>query len=610
MTAPAPLQVAPALDTLPVLSISQDERDYNKVIMDHEARVRALESGGTVAKGQYTSIINGGQKAYDILGRLKSYSGIMPDGTAGVAYAPGDPPPKPSQPIVYPRPMGVLVGHLGTFASSLIPGNLGRFDVHMSNAGAGFIPTAGTQIDSLPKEGGVTSVFASFETQWIKLVAVTNGNTPGTPTDAIEVHPLPVDQIAAGAIGADELAAILILASQIIVGTPGAGRIEINPTFGMKMYSPSNVLTGHWDNTTGDFTLKGSMRTNSVGNERWEIGPNVSGTFFRNEIRGYPNGGADGIYNYAKLVTDGFLAGADGFNFAAIAMLGPMNKAGANTTTRFLSDDAGSYFVAHKTNATVGWGPKLAGGISGIDDEHSNSLWWKPGIYHDASFHYFQSGDKIETPAAGSLFRYVGVNSTSLYLERYFGNPAEPAIHAFYQNIGMNFASGRLYITNGDGSSHGPVTCLSLVQSCDSAGKTEIDDITTEDFKPRDVIKTAKVKGWRRNKTGKEGMRPRMDPTTQELVPINDIPELPRRRHFSPMADDLPPELYEIDPHSGQRVVDHMDLIGVLWAGHGEQDTDIDKLQKENKKLKEQLDAILAIPVIANALQDPGGKTK
>lgn len=209
------------------MALDPEARQFAQTMAEHEKRLRRLETGTQTTQLTHSSIEDGVVPAYDNLGKLRQMIGKQSDGTFAVTYANGDPPPTPSAPTVTARQLSVLVYWDGEFAGDVArPADLQRVDVHMSTT-AGFTPDGTTLVGSLVGEGAILLV-ADNSTHYVRLVSVTVADVASAPTDEQDVVPLAVSQLAAGSVGADELAAEIILASKTITsGDPNGVHVDI-----------------------------------------------------------------------------------------------------------------------------------------------------------------------------------------------------------------------------------------------------------------------------------------------------------------------------------------------------------------------------------------------
>src|SRR5690606_9657060 len=143
-------------------------------------------------------------------------------------------------PVVTPSLGGLRVTWDGALDGELaLPGDFDHMAVHVSTA-SGFTPSAATYVGSIRRagDGGMLPVVPlPYQAHYVVLVPVTTGGVTGTPSAEASATPLRVDapdltagsvqaaHIAAGAITADKLEALLVLATTILAGIPGGARV-------------------------------------------------------------------------------------------------------------------------------------------------------------------------------------------------------------------------------------------------------------------------------------------------------------------------------------------------------------------------------------------------
>lgn len=278
-----------------------------------EARLSLQEMGARAGQISFTSMVDGDLRVVDLLGELKLSIGVQSDGRAGITYAQGVAPPRPSMPAVSARQLFVVVGWDGTFVDDAPrPSDLARIDVHISNE-QDFEPTGATAVQSMFAES-VCLIPGDIEDHWVRLVAVTFGDVPSPPTDPILVRPLPADKLAAESIAAIHLASEIILGSTILAGNPHGAHLELNET-GLRMVRADQTPTVVFSADEGNALITGSIQTalRSSGKSRIVFNPFPDRDW--NEIRFYaPNDTA-----YSGLFSSRGRDGQDG----AIALQGP-----------------------------------------------------------------------------------------------------------------------------------------------------------------------------------------------------------------------------------------------------------------------------------------------
>lgn len=235
--------------------------------------------------GQSLEVRDGG-------GATRQLIGWLPDGTVGMITEGGDPVSAPTAPTVTPSLGGLRVTWDGTLSDELaLPGDFDHMAVHVSTA-SGFTPSAATYVGSIRRagEGGMLPVVPlPYVEHHVRLVPVTTGGVQGVPSAEVAATPLQVDGadltagsvtapiIAGGAVTADKLEAVLVLASTIIAGIPGAARVELDQD-GLRGYDSDNVLVFAVD-STGNAVFSGDITGSLITGSRMIIGsaPNARG---------------------------------------------------------------------------------------------------------------------------------------------------------------------------------------------------------------------------------------------------------------------------------------------------------------------------------------------
>lgn len=243
---------------------SSQIQKYSKLIADLNDKIENMSAAQRVSQFGYTSIENSHVNVYDALGQARSRIGKQDDGKFAVKYYNGDNPPLPSQPVVIAKQLSAVISHDGSFANGkATPSDLERFDVHVSKS-AQFVPDGTTIFGDLPASGGAVSVVLDNTTHYVKVVAVSSSNVPSAPTDAESVLPYPATEIAAGSIGANELASNIVLTTTITAGDPGASHIQIDPS-GLHGFNDYLNETLSFDTATGNAVIVGTIKTSNSG---------------------------------------------------------------------------------------------------------------------------------------------------------------------------------------------------------------------------------------------------------------------------------------------------------------------------------------------------------
>lgn len=225
----------------------------------------------------HSSIDTGSVEVRDTSGATRARIGWLPDGTVGMVTEGGDPPPAPTAPVVTPSLGGVRVAWDGALANDLaLPGDFDHMAVHVSTT-PGFVPSGDTYQGSIRRagEGGMLPVVPlPYEEHYVVLVPVTTGGVHGSPSVEVAATPLRVDapdlvagsidaaHIKAGAVEADKLESILVLASTIIAGVPGAARVELDQD-GLRGYDTDNYLVFAVD-SAGNAVFSGDIDASEI----------------------------------------------------------------------------------------------------------------------------------------------------------------------------------------------------------------------------------------------------------------------------------------------------------------------------------------------------------
>jgi hypothetical protein len=132
---------------------------------------------------------------------------------------------------------------------------------------SGFTPSGDTLVGVLLSEGAVL-VPADSVIHYVKVIAVDVADNASAATAEAAILPLPARHIEAGSIGTDELAASFVLASQVIVGTPGAGRLELDGIANtMTSFQPDGTTeTMNLDFDTGLSVYSGNIEVRNPNN--------------------------------------------------------------------------------------------------------------------------------------------------------------------------------------------------------------------------------------------------------------------------------------------------------------------------------------------------------
>lgn len=224
-------------------------------------------------------------------GETRQRIGWLPDGTVGMVTEGGDPVSAPTPPTVAPVIAGLRVTWDGTLANDVaIPGDFDHMAVHVSTT-ASFTPSAATYQGTIRRagDGGMLPVIPlPYEPHYVVLVPVTTGGIQGDPSPEVAATPLQVDGpdlvagsvtapiIAGGAVTADKLEAILVLASTIVGGIPGGARVELDQD-GIRGYDDTSTLIFAID-SSGNAVFSGDIMASTITGSTIEIGEDVAGS--------------------------------------------------------------------------------------------------------------------------------------------------------------------------------------------------------------------------------------------------------------------------------------------------------------------------------------------
>lgn len=243
-------------------------------------RIAALERAqrtpqlptSALGPGQY---IGGVDENGDLIARI----GFQPDGGFTLRPEPGsgEAPPTPSPPLLTPSTGGLRVVWDGRLVDEtdedvVRPSDLAHVAVEISTGSewsrVGSITEAG--------DGGMLPVVPlPYVAHQVRLVAVTTSAVEGPPSATASATPLQVTgpdlaagsilagHISAGAVEADKLAAILVLATRVVAGDPNGARVELNGN-GFRAYSSAGVLTVAIDAATGNAVYTGTITGSEI----------------------------------------------------------------------------------------------------------------------------------------------------------------------------------------------------------------------------------------------------------------------------------------------------------------------------------------------------------
>lgn len=534
-----------------------------------QKQLAAMTSGQRASQLGYSSL-NPGEyvAAYDALGQARMRIGHQSDGTVATVYANGPPPPKPSDPIVSARQLAVYVQWDGTFTGGYArPGDVLRCDVHMSTT-SGFTPDGTTIVGSIPFEGGIL-VGADNTTHYIRLVAVTTSDVASAATPELPVLPLPASQIAAGAVGASQLAADVALISRLISGDPNGARLEIEGRTGMapglRLYNALGYPTLELDASTGNVTMRGELRTDDAG-ERIVLAENGA-----NDIRFYPGSGS----RYARLYARGFTL-SDGLEYGGLLMAGPTY----NSHSSFIWTTPSTVSIYR---GTPDGSQNVGGGVDVQDDSVVVGYYVSPN-----STVRSRLACSATTAQLSFTTQTLGVDGAGLYydssgrgslysLTSGFFYSHTSARYAQFALAGMNwelnnmnfwnttlgcsiyFAGSGVDIYNPANGAPLAIGASAFITKSARDTKTDIADLPFDEV---EVIRNARPKMWERKADQRdEHGRYRK-----------------ARKQFGPMADDLPEILQARTSRDDTLGIDLGSNLGVAWGAIGRHADQLDAL--------------------------------
>ncbi|MFD7764080.1 hypothetical protein [Streptomyces microflavus] len=233
----------------------EKSRSFAAYLKNLEDRLAALESSNPLT---HASIESGSIDVYDDDGNLRASIGMQGDGTAALVPHNSVPPPTPTPPSVEPALSGLVVTWDGDWADSdITPADYATIQIHVSGAGAEFLPDLSTLVATIsaPLGGSATVAVEGYAAVWVRLVATNTAAMTGLPSDAtqsaarqavsqdlidaiIDETKLAQDavtaaKIALGAVGSTALADGAVLADKlakaaVTLDKIGAGAVTLN----------------------------------------------------------------------------------------------------------------------------------------------------------------------------------------------------------------------------------------------------------------------------------------------------------------------------------------------------------------------------------------------
>ncbi|MFJ2225524.1 hypothetical protein ACIOFY_36480 [Streptomyces anulatus] len=202
----------------------EKSRSFAAYLKGLEDRLSALESSNPLT---HASIESGSLDVYDDDGNLRASLGMQGDGTAALVPHNSQPPPTPTPPSVEPALSGLVVTWDGDWADSdITPSDYATIQIHVSGAGADFLPDLSTLVATIsaPLGGSATVAVDGYAAVWVRLVATNTAAMTGPPSTATQ-------SAARQAVGQDLIDAIIdetklaedaVTAAKIALGAVGS----------------------------------------------------------------------------------------------------------------------------------------------------------------------------------------------------------------------------------------------------------------------------------------------------------------------------------------------------------------------------------------------------
>lgn len=518
-------------------------RTLARELAEIKAQVLRIERGlGTAGLG-HSSIESGALVVHDADGVTRAVIGLHPDGSYAVS-TPNDTTalPTPAAPTVTPIKGGLRVAHDGRTASGTVyPASFSHLRVYYSVGTSGTVP-AGT-ISPVPGEWVIASTdYTDAVSVWC--TAVNNSGTESAASSAVTATPLQsaTPDIAPGAITAELLAGLLVLASRLVAGDPTGARAEINST-GIEAFTAGGAKIFDLDIPSETLTVVGTYLSGLDGVERVAIFTDGTMQFIN----------ADGTYSTFENTGIG------------MRLVGPADAAGRAGQVEFDSQ-----------GATLRYGPVKAVSVASLQLTDTFVTTESPFIGlrvdtrtppSDATANRVQivHTDTDGNDVATTLVNYV---QTAGKEGQFLWPAANVGILASANN------TGSLWVSRADPNVLAPVTASAYNTASGAASKTGITDLGVSADELFAVYRGAPVKRFRyRSETDVRGhgpgpMRIRHigphGPVSQNVYP-GDTPE---PEHLFPLADDLAAAFPALVSHGadGSLFVDLRDLLGFQWA--------------------------------------------
>lgn len=168
-----------------------DVRKLAKIVAGHSRQIKGLSGGPQAA---YSSIEGGSMDSYDSDGKLRLRIGAQDDGTQGVKYVQGPPPPRPTAPVVSVDGPVVRVRWDGILLGGHIPEDFSRIDVHFALDSDDLEDEAAVR-GNLATSAGNETVLAATQTGTYRvgLVAMSQSRARSEMSEVVDVDVTLVD---------------------------------------------------------------------------------------------------------------------------------------------------------------------------------------------------------------------------------------------------------------------------------------------------------------------------------------------------------------------------------------------------------------------------------
>ena len=521
-------------------------------IGDLAGRLDRIEAGSRVSQLSHSSLDAAALPVLDENQGLRSLIGRHHDGTYAISHYNGAPPPQPVAPSVSPRELSVVVSHGGTFADGEPPADLDRLQVHMAEVDD-FTPSADTLQGDLPATGGTVSITADNDTHYVAVVALSLSGAASERSDTVEVTPLGVSNLAAGSIGAEQLAAVLTLSSRVIAGDPGGARVELNGS-GFGAYNQNNNQTVSIDSMTGDVTITGELRTANRG-RRIVVNPSV-GSDDPGEIQFYVDDTDTNVITLTTGTVPDVRSGVQYPPTAGVALVSPTVNATRGTPGISIGPSPTIGFYSPDGNLRSGF----QFSSDGTYLDYCSRYGATPGTWVSV-FNLTQPGStSMDTRLAHVKFNAAGTATTEA------AGFSLSATGSSYSTVA--FTVDGLYVENTTQTAYAAVYCSAVNPPSARTLKRNIQQAPSS---PLTAVRNSPASTWT----------------------YTDDPD--NTPHFGPMADDLPKWLQrDVPALRGHRTddsettpttlgIDMFAMVGALWEAVRELDTEIDELRTPAK---------------------------